>query len=170
MGVRLHLRRVRVPLLEVVFLAATAHGLVGVQLQDDEERFRVSLARRFPGSVLKGGNAVTTEAAREIRQYLGGGPDPKVDTVVPETGFQVCVWKQIARIPRGQVRSYGRLARAVRRPRAARAVGQACGRNPIPLVVPCHRVVAADGTLGGFGAGLVVKRKLLSLEGVRLRP
>ena len=84
-------------------------------------------------------------------------------------GFATRVWQQLKRIPRGQVRTYGRVARAIRRPAAARAVGQACGRNPLPLVYPCHRVVAADRGLGGFSAGLAKKQKLLELEGVTLR-
>ena len=71
-------------------------------------------------------------------------------------------------IPYGQVRSYGWLAAAAGNPRAARAAGQAMARNPLPIVVPCHRVVAADGSLGGFGGGLEMKRALLELEGVRL--
>ena len=74
------------------------------------------------------------------------------------------MWRQIARIPYGEVRSYGRIARALRKPQASRAVGQACGRNPVPLVIPCHRVIAANGTLGGFSAGLDIKEKLLKLE------
>ena len=165
MSVRLHLRRVRVPLLDVVHVAATAHGLVGLRLDDDEATFREELLRRFPAAEFKGGNAMTTDAVREVKRYLAGGPDPDVEVVFPESAFSVRVWRQLARIPRGQVRSYGRIARAIRHPGAARAVGQACGRNPVPLVIPCHRVVAADGSLGGFSAGLPIKVKLLELEG-----
>lgn len=165
MNVRLHLRRVRVPLLDVMHVAATSHGLVGLRLDDDEATFREELLRRFPSAEFKGGNAVTTDAVHEVKRYLAGGADPDVEVVFPEDGFQVRVWRQLTRIPRGQVRSYGRIARAVRRPGAARAVGQACGRNPVPLVVPCHRVIAADGSLGGFSAGLPIKEKLLALEG-----
>ena len=89
-------------------------------------------------------------------------------TVLGPDGFSPRVWHAIARIPRGQVRSYARIARSLRKPQAARAVGQACGRNPVPLVIPCHRVVASDRTLGGFTGGLDVKRTLLALEGVSL--
>ena len=79
--------------------------------------------------------------------------------------FDRAVWRALRRIPAGRVRTYGEVAREVGRPRAARAVGGACGRNPVAIVVPCHRVVASNG-LGGFGAGLDVKRRLLGLEGV----
>lgn len=164
MATRLYLRRVRVPLLDVVHVAATAHGVVGVRLSDDVDAFREDLLRRFPGAEFKGGNGVTSDAAQALRRYLGGGPAPDVEFVIPETGFQARVWRQIQRIPRGEVRSYGRIAKALRKPQAARAVGQACGRNPVPLVVPCHRVVASDGSLGGFTAGVAIKQKLLDLE------
>lgn len=84
------------------------------------------------------------------------------------TDFQMRVWQELRRIPWGQTISYAELARRVGRPRASRAVGQANARNPIPLIIPCHRVVAADGSLGGYSAGLDRKRWLLAHEGVRL--
>ena len=83
------------------------------------------------------------------------------------TPFQRAVWRQLQLIPAGQTRSYAAIARAIGRPRAARAVGAACGANPIPLLIPCHRVIASDGSLGGFSGGLDWKRRLLALELVR---
>jgi O-6-methylguanine DNA methyltransferase len=166
---RLHLARVKVPLLGAVHVAATNHGVVAVRLDDDGDAFRKDLAKRFPGAELGGANEVTADAAREIRQSLAGGHDPDVEVVLTEDGFSAKVWNQIRRIPRGEVRAYKRIAQAVRKPTAARAVGQACGRNPVPLVIPCHRVVSSDGSLGGFGADLSIKRSLLDLEGVRVR-
>lgn len=84
------------------------------------------------------------------------------------TDFQRRVWEALCRIPWGETRTYGDIAAAVGRPRAARAVGMACNRNPIALVVPCHRVVGRDGSLTGYGGGLEKKRFLLALEGIRL--
>jgi methylated-DNA-[protein]-cysteine S-methyltransferase len=84
------------------------------------------------------------------------------------TPFQRAVWRLLQTIPRGQTRSYGWVARQLGRPGAARAVGAACGANPVPILVPCHRVVAGNGTLGGFRSGLSWKRRLLALEGVRI--
>lgn len=84
------------------------------------------------------------------------------------TKFQRAVWEAMRSIPLGGTVSYGELARKAGYPRAARAVGQAVGHNPIPLLIPCHRVIASDGTLGGFGGGPELKRALLKQEGVSL--
>jgi methylated-DNA-[protein]-cysteine S-methyltransferase len=80
------------------------------------------------------------------------------------TPFQRQVWEGMAKIPYGATQSYGELARKVKNPGATQAVGSACGANPIPLIIPCHRVLAAAGRLGGFGLGLDAKRWLLDLE------
>jgi O-6-methylguanine DNA methyltransferase len=80
------------------------------------------------------------------------------------TQFQRQVWKAISQIPKGQTRTYGEIASAIGRPRAIRAVANACGKNPVPLFIPCHRVVAANGKIGGFSAGLAWKRLLLQNE------
>ena len=82
------------------------------------------------------------------------------------TSFQKNVWKTLQKIPYGEVRSYQWVAKAIGNPKAVRAVGQACGANPLPLFIPCHRVVNASGKLGGFSSGLGWKRKLLQLEGL----
>lgn len=106
------------------------------------------------------------QALRELREYLAG---ERREFTVPVDwrqvhGFGRQVLEACARIPYGETVSYGELARRVGSPRAARAVGQALGRNRVPLIVPCHRVIAADGGLGGFGGGLDRKRDLLALE------
>lgn len=85
------------------------------------------------------------------------------------TKFRLRVWDALRRIPRGETRSYGDIAEELGKRRSARAVGGACGANPIPVFIPCHRVLAAKGGLGGFSGGLAWKRKLLALEGVLLR-
>ncbi len=82
------------------------------------------------------------------------------------TAFQREVWQAARHIPYGETRSYGWVAAEMGRPGAARAVGQALGRNPLPIIIPCHRVLAADGGIGGFGGGIEVKKFLLSLEGI----
>ena len=84
------------------------------------------------------------------------------------TEFQKSVWRALRKIRRGQTKSYGEIARAIGKPKAVRAVGGACGANPIPVLVPCHRVLAANGKIGGFSGGLNWKRELLAREGVCL--
>lgn len=84
------------------------------------------------------------------------------------TPFQIKVWKAMCKIPFGQTKSYGWLAQQVGDKSKARAVGSACGANPMPIIIPCHRVIKSDKTLGGYGGGLSLKRKLLEIEGVKI--
>lgn len=81
------------------------------------------------------------------------------------TAFQIKVWEALKNIPFGEVRSYSDIAQAIRKPKAVRAVANACGQNPISIIIPCHRVIAKSGGLGGYGSGLQYKRQLLTLEG-----
>jgi len=109
--------------------------------------------------------------ARKVRRYFEGR-SVTFDVVLDlrrGTRFQQSVWRAVSRIPYARTRTYGEIARAIRRPKAVRAVGGAVGANPIPLIVPCHRVVAADGRLGGFSAagGVALKQAMLQLEGSR---
>ena len=108
--------------------------------------------------------------AKALEAYFERGlPLPKTPLGnLGGTPFQKRVWRALARIPFGQTRSYGEVAAAIGAPKAARAVGAACGANPLPLFVPCHRVLAAGGALGGFSGGLVIKKKLLRVEGLRV--
>lgn len=112
--------------------------------------------------------ALDCEATRQVRAYLfGGRPDFDVPVVLEGTDFQIAIWKELTRVPYGMTLSYGEMATRVGRPAAARAVGMACNRNPVPIIIPCHRVIGADGRLVGFGGGLALKRALLELEGAR---
>lgn len=104
-------------------------------------------------------------AERQLREYFDGGRRGFDLPLAPAgTDFQRRVWRELGRIPYGETRSYGDLARRIGRPGAARAVGAANGRNPLAIVVPCHRVIGADGALTGYGGGLPVKQTLLALE------
>ena len=84
------------------------------------------------------------------------------------TDFQIKVWNAISKIPKGKVKTYKELARSIRKPKASRAVANACGKNPFPIKIPCHRVIRSDGRLGGYSGkgGIKTKRKLLKNEGV----
>jgi methylated-DNA-[protein]-cysteine S-methyltransferase len=105
------------------------------------------------------------EAVRQLNQYFARERKEFELPLAPEgTEFQRAVWQRLREIPYGETISYSELARRVGNPKASRAVGSANGANPIPIVIPCHRVIAADGGLGGFGGGLLVKQALLELE------
>jgi len=105
------------------------------------------------------------EAVRQLREYFAGERSGFDLPLAPEgTAFQRGVWRQLREIPYGETISYGELARRVGNPKASRAVGSANGANPLPIVIPCHRVIASDGSLGGFGGGLPTKQTLLELE------
>ncbi|MCZ6749346.1 MAG: methylated-DNA--[protein]-cysteine S-methyltransferase [SAR324 cluster bacterium] len=105
------------------------------------------------------------EAARQLEAYFAGELREFTVTVEPEgTSFQQTVWRELRRIPYGKTISYGELARRAGKPKGARAVGAANGANPVPVIVPCHRVIGADGSLTGYGEGLPIKAALLELE------
>ncbi|PJK01835.1 cysteine methyltransferase [Lysobacteraceae bacterium NML03-0222] len=107
-----------------------------------------------------------SEAARQLGEYFAGQRHVFDLPLAPQgTDFQQRVWQALRTIPYGQTRSYAQLAAAIGQPKAMRAVGAANGRNPLSIVVPCHRVIGADGALVGFGGGLPVKTFLLRLEG-----
>lgn len=104
-------------------------------------------------------------ALSEIHAYLRGRlREFSVPIDLRGTEFQCDVWRAIAAIPYGQTISYGEIANLIQRPRATRAVGQATGANPVPIMIPCHRVIGSSGSLTGFGGGLPLKERLLSLE------
>ncbi len=148
-------------------VAFNDRGIVSLQLPrpTNAHAWR-DLQAAFPDGVRR--NDVPEAISRELRDYSVGRCkefDVPVDLSAMRP-FQRTVLTAIAKIPYGQTRSYGWVARAIGKPGASRAVGQALHTNPIPIIIPCHRVVASDGSLGGYGGGLPMKKKLLRLEGV----
>lgn len=112
--------------------------------------------------------ALLRRAASELQEYFGGRRQTFDLPLNPYgTVFQRKVWRELCRIPFGQVAAYGEIAARIGQPKAVRAVGQANHRNPIPVIIPCHRVVAAGNKIGGYGGGIELKIRLLNLEGVR---
>jgi methylated-DNA-[protein]-cysteine S-methyltransferase len=108
-------------------------------------------------------------ASRQLAEYFAGARREFSLELAPHgTEFQLRVWRALGEIPYGTVRNYGDVARAIGQPGAARAVGGAVGSNPLPIVIPCHRVIASDGTIGGFSGGLAIKHRLLAIEGAEL--
>ena len=120
-----------------------------------------------PGWVRDDGQAVLRQACRELDEYFAGRRRTFSVALAPRgTEFQKLAWTALLQIPYGETRTYGQQAHAMGRPTAVRAVGAANGKNPIGIIVPCHRVVGADGTLTGYAGGLGNKAFLLKLEGV----
>lgn len=118
-----------------------------------------------PEPVDTGLSPLAREAGRQMQDYMAGKLTHfNLPLRADGTEFQRAVWRAMAAVPYGETRSYAQLARAAGRPRASRAVGSACGRNPLPIVVPCHRIVTSDGQLGGYSGGVNIKAELLELE------
>lgn len=147
-----------------IYLEASATGLRGCHL----EKQKTPLVR----SLSKAGDAkkYLEQAECEIREYLGGKRKKfSVKLEIIGTHFQKQVWEQLQKIPFGKSVSYKELAESIQNPKAVRAVGTANGRNNFCIIIPCHRVIAADGTLGGYSGGLPFKRHLLNLENITFR-
>ncbi|MFD7953179.1 methylated-DNA--[protein]-cysteine S-methyltransferase [Streptomyces ardesiacus] len=160
-----------------LLLAATGDGLVNVVFHATgavRDRALDGLAARLGTRPVEApGSPLLREAVRQLEAYFAGLArdfDLPLDWSLV-TGFNRRVLRELASgVPYGSVVGYGELARRVDRPGAAQAVGMAMGANPLPVVVPCHRVVESDGGIGGFGGGVATKRRLLALEGVLPEP
>jgi AraC family transcriptional regulator of adaptative response/methylated-DNA-[protein]-cysteine methyltransferase len=152
--------------LGIVLVAATGRGLCFVEVGADEAALVGALRDEFPAAKVAPRASPRLrpllQAARAVALASDVPPDLPLD--IRGTAFQWRVWRALTRIPRGQTRTYTDVARAIGAPSSVRAVARACATNPIALVVPCHRVIGADGGLHGFRWGLDVKRKLLEVE------
>ncbi|MCL3859471.1 methylated-DNA--[protein]-cysteine S-methyltransferase [Actinotalea sp. K2] len=140
-------------------------GLAAVRIGPDVDLLLEQVRREFPAAHLERDDTGLAELADGLRA-LARGDRPRTDLPVDlhGTAFQARVWDALRRIPAGQTRSYTEVAEAIGAPAAVRAVASACGANPVALVIPCHRVVRSDGSLGGYRWGLEVKRRLLETE------
>ncbi len=122
-------------------------------------------AEKFPSDVTEKSTVLLRKAAKQVAEYLNGKRTVFDLPLEPAgTEFQKSVWAALQTIPYGETRSYGDIAKQIGNPKSCRAVGMANNRNPISIVIPCHRVIGADGSLVGYGGGLELKQKLLELE------
>jgi AraC family transcriptional regulator of adaptative response/methylated-DNA-[protein]-cysteine methyltransferase len=157
--------------LGALLVARTERGICRVALGDDPVGLEALVRDEFPAAVVtRDDDALAPVVAEVLRRIAGEEPAVELPLDVRGTAFQLRVWRELQRIPRGETRTYGALADAVGAPGGARAVGQACGSNPVAVVVPCHRVVPAGGGLGGkqglggYAWGVEKKRTLLDHE------
>jgi methylated-DNA-[protein]-cysteine S-methyltransferase len=161
-----------------LLLAADGAGLRRIVFLNGRRAARSAVHRGVPQPTLPPedysrapeGQRILTETIHQLRAYFSGELETFSLPLAPEgTPFQLEVWRRLCDIPFGETMSYGELARLIHRPGASRAVGLANGSNPIPLVIPCHRVIGSNGKLTGYGGGLPIKEKLLALERRQLR-
>ncbi len=148
-----------------VLVAATQRGISAVSLGENDESLTAALGEEYPHAEIQRGSGEHSRWVRAIVRHLAGS-DPHLDlpTDVVATAFQRRVWEALRAIPIGATRTYSEVARAIGQPSATRAVARACATNPTAIVVPCHRVVRTDGSLGGYRWGLRRKELLLARE------
>jgi AraC family transcriptional regulator, regulatory protein of adaptative response / methylated-DNA-[protein]-cysteine methyltransferase len=145
-----------------LLVAATGHGVCSVNIGDDDKALIDRLRSEYPRATL--------ERSEKAERFLEGvrshlkGQDVKLPLDIRGTDFQLKVWTAIQQIPLGSTRTYSEIAEMIGEPTAVRAVANACGSNPVPLIIPCHRVVRKDGSLGGYGLGIGRKKALLEGE------
>ncbi|MEJ5376293.1 MAG: methylated-DNA--[protein]-cysteine S-methyltransferase [bacterium] len=147
-----------------MWICSSKKGVCGISLRGAREKLERELVRR-KDCEFRVDQAANRDVMDQIEEYLEGKRrsfETQLD--LWGTGFQMKVWNLLREIPYGHKSSYGELARSLGLPGAARAVGGAAGSNPVPLLVPCHRLVRGNGSLGGFGCGLDIKEFLLALE------
>lgn len=149
--------------LGTVLVASTDKGVCSVKLADDAARLRRLLTEEFSEAEIA--EVPMKDLKQKILSFIDGEANlARLPLDIRGTVFQRRVWDELRRIPRGETRTYREIARAIGAPAAVRAVGSACGANPVALVVPCHRAVRTDGGLGGYAWGVSRKKRLLALE------
>ncbi|WP_135556170.1 methylated-DNA--[protein]-cysteine S-methyltransferase [Paenibacillus cymbidii] len=154
-------------------LCATAAGLCHIEFgswRDMADKLAGWAGKMYDAPAFEQDPALLAETAEQLRAYFVGRLQRfELALDLRGTPFQVRVWQALYAIPFGETRSYLQIGEAIGSPKAVRAVGGANNRNPVPIVVPCHRVIGKDGTMVGYGGGVGIKRHLLQLEGVQAR-
>lgn len=148
-----------------LLVAATERGVCAISLGDRDQDLETALQREYPAATIQRDDTALRERVAAVLEHLRGAR-PRLDLPldIQGTAFQRRVWEELCAIPYGQTRSYGEIAAAMGRPQATRAVGRACGANPVALAIPCHRAVRKEGGLGGYRWGLTRKQALLENE------
>lgn len=148
-----------------LLLATTNQGVCAVKLGDNSADLIKNLQQEFQNASLIQNNLQHQDWAERILKAIAGQTaDLDLPLDIQGTAFQQQVWQALRLIPHGETRNYSEIADAIERPKATRAVGSACGANPVALIIPCHRVLRSDGSLGGYRWGIERKQKLLEIE------
>ena len=149
----------------MLLVGATGKGVCAIRFGPSAKQLEEALRAEFPAATLQRDAEFLSSWAGQLRAHLSGRlPQLDVPLDIQATAFQRSVWEYLQTIPYGSTQSYGEIAKAIRQPRAARAVARACASNPVAVVIPCHRVVRGDGDTGGYRWGADRKRKLLQME------
>lgn len=147
-----------------LFIVADKRNLLGVLFKSEWKKFKNSI-----GSVEEGTNIIIRSTKKQLGEYFKGQRKAfDLPYKLRGTSFQIKAWKSLLKIPYGETKSYKQQAAFINSRKAVRAIGQADGKNPICIILPCHRVVGSDGTLTGYAGGLRAKKLLLKLEGCEL--
>lgn len=152
----------------LVLVAGTNRGICVVRFTKiSEAKFLSTLRKRFQKDITRDDNAFA-DVKKSLAGYFKGQPVNFKHSLDLSTGtkFQRKVWQKVKEIPYGELRSYKWIANAIGSAHASRAVGNAVGQNPVAPIIPCHRVICSDGTLGGYSSGIAIKKRLLKLEGI----
>lgn len=150
-------------------VASTAKGVLTILLPKENIDHEAIICKLAPDTEIRADDGHNAEPLRQLAEYLAGDRqewDLPLD--MRGTPFQIAVWQAVYEVPYGETVSYGEIARRIGNPKSVRAVGAANGANPIPPVVPCHRIIGSNGKLTGYGGGLPLKQKLLELERLTL--
>ena len=148
-----------------MLIAATDKGICSIQFADSEEELEQGLKQEFPFALRRRDDEGMAKLGAQVVRHIGGAePSPALPLDIQATAFQRRVWSYLQSIAFGKTRSYGEVAKAIRRPSAVRAVARACATNPVAIAIPCHRVLRSNGDLGGYRWGLQRKKALLDIE------
>lgn len=161
--------KIEVPELKITLLMAkNDKGVCSIEFSSNVVKFLKMLAKRYSDGIEFAPKKLKAEV-RQIQEYFSGRRKTfNMKLFLKGTEFQKKVWYAIAEVKFGKTASYDWISKRIKNPGALRAVGSACGKNPVPIVIPCHRIISKDGSIGGFGGGLPLKRKLLKIENVRI--
>jgi AraC family transcriptional regulator of adaptative response/methylated-DNA-[protein]-cysteine methyltransferase len=153
-----------------LLLAATPRGVCCVMIGDSDRTLEKDLRKEYPHAVVRRSDRSLTAKVRLLLEHLRGNTlHVELPTDLRATAFQSRVWRQLQAIPYGETRTYREVAAAIGKPTATRAVARACATNPVALLIPCHRVIRTDGSMGGFRWGIPRKEKLLDQERNKVR-